>query len=82
MIEQQKIAIENCEQINTPTLMLLGDKDQIVDNKVSEQAFERIATKDKKIITYPNYDHFYIKFDGEYQRMKLDVLDFIKQRIV
>ena len=46
-------------------IMILGGKDNIVDNKAARKFFENAIVKDKDIITYDDADHC-IMMDGEF----------------
>ena len=44
-------------QIGVPTLLLHAGSDKICDPKGTERCYERIATKDKKLVIYPGLYH-------------------------
>jgi alpha-beta hydrolase superfamily lysophospholipase len=60
---QQKEA----ENVTTPFLMILGGRDQVVDNRGAKDFFEIQSAKvqDKDLITYDDADHFML-LDNEY----------------
>ena len=60
--------------------MIVSEKDSLADPQAAKKAFEGINTKDKKIITYPESEHYLMQLDGEYQRVELDVYEWLKDR--
>ena len=75
LVENKKIPIRNlvvnqqsfkrfrekeADNVTTPFIMILGGKDQIVDNRAAKEFFEVQSAKvqDKDIITYDDADHF------------------------
>ena len=67
--------------ILTPTLMILGDKDNIIDQNTAKQAFEKINTSDKKLVTLKDAHHHIMWLDGEYQRAENEIYTWIKERV-
>ena len=52
-------ALQNASQIETPTLILLGEKDDKDIRNGSKQLLKSLKTKDKTIQTFPDADHFF-----------------------
>lgn len=52
-------ALQNASQIEKPTLIILGGKDDIYIRKGARQLLESLATKDKSIKTFPDADHLF-----------------------
>lgn len=52
-------ALQNASQTEKPTLIILGEKDDISILNGAKQLFESLATKDKSIQSFPNADHFF-----------------------
>lgn len=82
LVENKKIPIRNlvvneqslkrfrekeADNVTTPFIMILGGRDQIVDNRAAKEFFEIQSAKvqDKDIITYDDADHF-ICLDNEF----------------
>jgi esterase/lipase len=72
---------ELLENIRNSTLVITVGKDTVVDNKKTLQAFERLGTDDKQIISYEDVDHS-INQDGEYIPLIVkDITDWMKIRV-
>jgi alpha-beta hydrolase superfamily lysophospholipase len=52
-------ALQNASQTEKPTLIILGEKDDISIRNGTKQLFERLATKDKSIQTFTDADHLF-----------------------
>lgn len=59
---------KEADQVTTPYIMILGGRDQVVDNKASKNFFEAQTSKiqDKDVVTYDDADHFML-LDKEYK---------------
>lgn len=56
------------EKVNTPFIMILGGKDQIVENKAAKHFFDVADVQDKDILTYDDADHFLL-LDNEHMAL-------------
>jgi alpha-beta hydrolase superfamily lysophospholipase len=52
-------ALQNASQTVKPTLIILGEKDDIRIRNGAKQVLESLATKDKSIQTFQDADHFF-----------------------
>jgi len=52
-------ALQNASQIEKPTLILVGEKDELYIRDGAKQLLESLATKDKSIQTFPDADHMF-----------------------
>lgn len=52
-------ALQNASQIEKPTLIILGEKDDIEIRKGAKQLLESLAAKDKLIKAFSDADHFF-----------------------
>jgi len=52
-------ALQNASQIEKPTLILVGEKDELYIRDGAKQLLESVATKDKSIQTFPDADHLF-----------------------
>jgi len=52
-------ALQNASQTEKPTLIILGEKDDLYILKGAKQLLESLATKDKAIQTFPDADHLF-----------------------
>jgi len=52
-------ALQNASQIEKPTLIILGEKDDITVRNGAKQLFESLATKDKSIQAFPDAGHLF-----------------------
>lgn len=48
---------ERAAEIRTPTLMLLGERDPVVDAQVNRAFFDRLGAEDKTLLVYPEMLH-------------------------
>ena len=48
---------ENISQIKTPMIMLLGAKDQVVDNTQSLEFYNKVQSSQKEKFVYEDKDH-------------------------
>ena len=82
LVEAKKIAVRNLvvnqsalhnfrmkegEKVETPFIMILGGRDQVVNNRASKEFFDITSSKvtDKDVVTYDDADHFMI-LDNEF----------------
>ena len=52
-------ALQNASQTEKPTLIIVGEKDDIRIRNGAKQIFESLATKDKSIQTFPDAGHLF-----------------------
>jgi len=52
-------ALQNASQTEKPTLILVGEKDELYIRDGAKQLLESLATKDKSIQTFPDADHMF-----------------------
>jgi len=52
-------ALQNASQTEKPTLILVGEKDELYIRDGAKQLLESLATKDKSIQTFPDADHLF-----------------------
>jgi len=52
-------ALQNASQIEKPTLILVGEKDELYIRDGAKQLLESLAAKDKSIQTFPDADHLF-----------------------
>ena len=52
MLDEQEEAMKLMAKIQTPTQMILSDKDKITDVDVSKKAFLEVNTTDKKLTVF------------------------------
>jgi nucleoside-diphosphate-sugar epimerase/alpha-beta hydrolase superfamily lysophospholipase len=67
----------NLEKINVPTLVLLAQRDQIVDNIATKQTLRKFAAK-PEIIEYAGSEHALLLGDSK-DRMVADIIAFLKR---
>ena len=68
---------KNLEKIDVPTLVLLAQRDQIVDNIATKQTLRRFAAK-PEIIEYAGSEHALLLGDSR-DRMVADITAFLKR---
>ncbi len=80
VFEAKKInahVLKNLEKVRTPSLVLLAEKDQVVDTKETRKSFSRFA-KSPKFIEYMDSEHTI--FFGESKKQLIeDIINFISQ---
>jgi len=52
-------AFQNASQVEKPTLILVGEKDELYIRDGAKQLLESLAAKDKSIQTFPDADHLF-----------------------
>jgi alpha-beta hydrolase superfamily lysophospholipase len=62
-----------------PVLMMLAEKDRIIDNAPTRRYVERFASTDKEIIEYPGAHHT-LEFEPGPDRFISDLIRWLKQR--
>jgi len=53
------VGVGDLSQVKEPTLIILGEKDDIRIHNGSKQVLESLATKDKAIQAFQDADHFF-----------------------
>src|SRR2546422_30308 len=64
--------------VHVPVLLLLAERDRILDNARTRQYVEEFATTDKTIIEYPDAHHT-LEFEPEPERFIKDVTDWLER---
>jgi len=72
----QKTAPRSAARIKLPTLFLLAGDDKLVEPAVSRKIFDMIASKDKKIVEYPEMCHA-LSIDLGREKVFLEILKWI-----
>ena len=67
-------------QIKQPSLLILGDKDRVVDNAKTQSYFEQMASSQKDIINYPD-GHHTLEFDADPSRYASDLADWLDKNL-
>jgi len=63
-------------QIHQPALLMLAGQDRIVDNKRTIAYFQRLATRDREVIEYPD-GHHTLEFEPDPSRYALDLVGWL-----
>lgn len=66
-------------QIDVPFLMQFGDKDNIISPKSMKEFFEKVGSKDKKMVIYPNMRHRPFD-DVERDQFQKDLLEWLSSK--
>jgi len=66
-------------QIHVPTLMMLAGRDEVIDNASCRRFFEQLATRQKKLIEYPDARHT-LEFEPDPEPFLRDLLDWVDGR--
>jgi alpha-beta hydrolase superfamily lysophospholipase len=67
--------------VKAPTLLMLAEKDRIIDNARTRRFLERFATGDKEIIEYPGAHHT-LEFEPEPERFIGDLISWLERHLV
>ncbi len=67
--------------VRVPVLLLLAEKDRIIDNQRTRAFVERLPTTDKEILTYPGAHHT-LEFEPEPDRFVEDLLRWLANHAV
>jgi alpha-beta hydrolase superfamily lysophospholipase len=67
--------------VTVPTLLMLAEKDRIIDNARTRRFVERFATGDKVIFEYPGAHHT-LEFEPEPERFIGDLISWLERHIV
>lgn len=81
MMDEQHEALKMMSKIQTPTQMIISDKDKVTDPNVSKKAFLEIDTTEKKLAVIGGTDHYMWWLDGEWQRMENEAFVWIRDKI-
>lgn len=57
MLEGGREVVERAREIRTPTLMVLGEDDQVVDSRAARRLLERLDSPDRTLRTFPGMRH-------------------------
>lgn len=81
LVENRKLerfAKRLCGKISIPTLLLLAERDEIVDNDGVKKLFARIRCADKIVKVYPGARHT-LEFDGRREDYFRDLIDWLSK---
>ena len=80
MLEGGAMLIARAREIHTPTLMILGGQDPIVDPSAARELFDRLGSADKMLLFYPKMLHEPFNEVGREQVFD-DVIRWIEPRL-
>jgi alpha-beta hydrolase superfamily lysophospholipase len=67
--------------VTVPTLLMLAEKDRIIDNASTRRFVERFAAADKEIVEYPGAHHT-LEFEPEPERFIRDLISWLERHLV
>lgn len=67
-------------KVHQPALLMLAGRDRIVNNDLTLEYFERLATADRHLIVYPEAHHT-LEFEADPDRYALDLIEWIDSRL-
>jgi alpha-beta hydrolase superfamily lysophospholipase len=67
-------------KVHQPSLLLLAGNDRIVDNEKTLSYFERLASKRREVITYPEGHHTF-EFDADPSQYARDLIDWLSRSL-
>lgn len=65
-------------RLEQPVLLMLAGKDRIVDNAKTTEYFDRIASRDKRVVTYPE-GHHTLEFEPDPSRYARDLIRWLDE---
>ncbi len=80
MLEGGEMLIARAAEIRTPTLMIVGGQDPVVDPAAARELFDRLGTEDKTLLLYPKMLHEPLNDLGREQVLE-DVVRWIEPRL-
>lgn len=80
MLEGGEMLIARAGEIHTPTLMIVGGQDPVVDPAAARELFDRLGTEDKTLLLYPKMLHEPLNDLGREQVLE-DVVRWIEPRL-
>jgi acylglycerol lipase len=75
--ELDRLVLTAPQKISCPALLMLAEKDQIIDNAATKKFFQNIRAFDHKVIEYPNADHT-LEFEPCKEQFITDLIDWLK----
>ncbi len=66
-------------KIRQPALLMLAEKDRIINNEQTAEDFDRISSVDRKVIMYPGAHHT-LEFEPDPERYALDLITWLKNQ--
>lgn len=73
-----RYATQAPEAIRVPALLVLAGRERIVDNQRTRRYFERLASRDKRLIEYPEAAHT-LEFEPDPTRYFTDLAEWVLQ---
>jgi alpha-beta hydrolase superfamily lysophospholipase len=67
-------------QMHLPVLLLLAERDRIIDNEATRQFINRFAATDRQIIEYPGAHHT-LEFEPDPERFVRDLLNWLERHL-
>jgi alpha-beta hydrolase superfamily lysophospholipase len=67
-------------QVRVPVLLMLAEKDRIIDNAATRRFAQRLASADVRVIEYPGAHHT-LEFEPDANRVIADLIDWLVQRL-
>jgi len=75
--ELDRLVVTAPQKITCPVLLMLAEKDQIIDNTATKKLFQNIRAPESKVIEYPNAEHT-LEFEPCKEQFIADLIDWIK----
>jgi alpha-beta hydrolase superfamily lysophospholipase len=66
-------------QVHVPALLMLAEKDRIIDNRRTRAYFDRLASQDKQVIEYEGAHHT-LEFEPDPDRFINDLVQWLRPR--
>jgi len=77
----QRRVRERASEVTLPTLVLVGADDYLVDTRAILATFERLGSRDKRLVSYPGYFHEVLNEVG-WERVLRDVLQSLDSALM
>jgi alpha-beta hydrolase superfamily lysophospholipase len=66
--------------VHAPVLLMLAEKDRIIDNAATRRLAQRLAPEGLRVIEYPGAHHT-LEFEPDPERFIADMIDWLQQRV-
>ena len=75
--ELDRLVVTAPQKISCPVLLMLAEKDQIIDNTATKKFFQNIRASENKVMEYPDAEHT-LEFEPCKEQYITDLIDWLK----
>ncbi|TNV76998.1 hypothetical protein FGO68_gene15358 [Halteria grandinella] len=77
----KRLTQEMIQKIQTPVIMILGGKEQVVQNKFAMDFFNSCPAKDKQMLYFEDQDHFIFHETSQAKLVAENVIEFFNKQL-